>query len=114
MRNSVVKAYAVGFVSGAALVLGVGGILAPTAKADEYTGAERLVCSMIDFDPTIPGVTHTAGVLVAEAGVTAYQAGQIIAQSVMDQCPEHLPLLKRYVDYYEGGSANTKVGGKVA
>ena len=46
--------------------------------------------------------------LEAKAGLTDYQAGEFIAQSVKDYCPEHTQLILDFVAVYAPTPAQTK------
>lgn len=117
LRNSTIRGFALGVITGATFTAGAMLLSAPPANAEpSVNSAERVVCLMLDQDPTFPGVMHTAAVLVQQAGVTAYQAGQFIAMSVIDQCPEHGPLLNAFIKEYSPSGTNStasKIGGKI-
>ncbi len=79
---------------------------APPALADP---AEDLaakyglsVCQSLDETPTIDGVLNTGMRLVKTTGVTPYVAGEVLAYSVVGQCPRHIELLKRFIAKYKG------------
>lgn len=114
MRRAIVRAFALGIATGSFLTSGIVLLTSP-AKADPISQGERVVCVLLDQNPTFAGIVQTAIVIEAKTGVDDRTAGQMIAQSVYAQCPEHLPLLKAFVQKY-GGSASTSaaVGGKIA
>lgn len=118
LRNTTIKGFALGVITGTTLTAGAILLSAPPANAaPNVNSAERVVCLMLDADPTFPGVMHAAAVLVQEAGVTAYQAGQFIAMSVEDMCPEHTGLLLDFIAEYSQGNTSTtanKIGGKIS
>ncbi|KRQ27124.1 hypothetical protein AOT93_26540 [Mycobacteroides sp. H110] len=79
---------------------------APPAAADpaedlavKYGAA---VCKSLDETPTIDGVLTTGMRLVKTTGVTPYVAGEVLAYSVVGQCPQHIDLLKRFIAKYKG------------
>lgn len=79
---------------------------APPANADpaqdlaaKYGSA---VCQSLDETPTIDGVLTTGMRLVKTTGVTPYAAGEVLAYSVVGQCPQHIDLLKRFIAKYKG------------
>lgn len=111
IRNTAIKGFALGIITGSAITSGAILLAAPAKAEPSVNSAERVVCLMLDTDPTFGGVVHAAAEIVQATGATAYQAGQFIAVSVADQCPEHQPLLDAFVKAY---APNTKTGGKIA
>ena len=76
-----------------------------------FSGLKREKSDVAKFG----GIIHTAAVLVQEAGVTSYQAGQFIAMSVANQCPEHTQLILDFVKTYSDQTpTNSRIGGKTA
>lgn len=71
---------------------------------------EAAVCQTLDEYPTVPGVVGIVNAIVGD-GLTAGQAGEVIAMSVIDMCPQHEGLLRRFIAQFAtgGGSFNTKV-----
>lgn len=59
-----------------------------------------LVCRTLDEDPTVVGVAGLVQVVVAKSGLTLYQAGEIVALSVISECPWHTALLNRIAANY--------------
>jgi hypothetical protein len=103
-----------GLVTGAVLTAGITAFAAP-ANADpepsgevlEYTvQVEGAVCRTISKYPTIYGVR---GILEAieDEGFTPYEAGEIVALSVTDSCPQFVPVLEKFVAVYGGGGGST-------
>jgi hypothetical protein len=99
-------------VTGAVLTAGVSAFAAP-AKAEpdpsnevlEYTvKAEGAVCRTLTKYPTIYGVR---GILdsIEDQGFTPYDAGEIVALSVTDACPQFVPVLEKFVAVYGGGGS---------
>lgn len=83
----------------------LGAILyAASAKADGVTDAYEweygpAACSYLSTHTTVAGLS--AVVLDAEAmGLTPEQAGQAVASSVLDICPEYTPILRQFVAKY--------------
>lgn len=80
---------------------------APPAAADPAKDlAEKYgisVCRSLDADPTIDGVLNTGLALTTKANITPYTAGEVLAHSVVWYCPQFLPLLRKFTDYYKGG-----------
>lgn len=96
MRNSILKAFSLGMVTGSFATAGM--VLAAPAKAnpDPRVYADRYgtaVCATIDQtigeysnDDVFMGI----GQAVIEDGYSAYQAGQILFWSIEQYCPQHL------------------------
>ncbi|SRX93594.1 hypothetical protein MSP7336_01833 [Mycobacterium shimoidei] len=82
----------------------IGAALAGSAKADPAedfaTAYAADVCIVLDDHPTIPGLTGVLQAVQETGGLTARQAGQAVALSVINVCPRHIPLLRRYVAMY--------------
>ena len=101
MRTSIVRAYALGIISGSFLTAATLTFAAP-AKADvdrvvvayaaQYAGA---VCRTLDEYPTVDGV-YGIGLSIMDDGLTAYQAGQVIGLSVLEVCPRHIALMQNF------------------
>lgn len=115
MNRNAIRAFALGIITGSFLTSGIVLLSAP-AKADpDVAKGERVVCLLLDQNPSFQGIIQTAVVIEQKTGASDYEAGQMIAQSVYDQCPEYIPLIKAFVGQYGGGNTSTaKVGGKVA
>jgi hypothetical protein len=60
------------------------------------------VCSTLDDFPSVAGVAGIAQAIVEQGYLSYYQAGQAIAISVMAVCPEHQPVLDRFIARYSG------------
>ena len=105
-NNRTISAYALGILTGSAITGAIA--LAAPAKADPVNGAERAVCVLLDETPTFQGIEHTGSLLEEKAGLTDYQAGEFIAQSVKDYCPEHTQLILDFVATYAPTPAQTK------
>lgn len=117
MRRAAVRGFALGLITGTFLTASVV-LFAQPAKADPNIAAgERVVCLLLDSNPTFQGIIQAAAVIEQKTGVDDRTAGQMIAASVYDQCPEYIPLITAFVQKY--GGAQTKVtgnriGGRVA
>lgn len=98
MRNDVVRGFALGMIAGSFLTAGVVLAAAP-AKADP-DGASiayasiygDAVCETLDEYPTVAGV-YGVGQAIVEDGLTARQAGVVVALSVREICPRHMNLI---------------------
>lgn len=115
MRNSIVRAYALGIITGSFLTAGLVFGLAP-AKASPEDGNpspaivkyilanERAMCNTLAAHPSVSGVE---GVLLAiEAdGLTPMEAGQALAYGVADRCPEYTYLLTAFINKWGGKAA---------
>ena len=115
MRNRSVRAFSLGLVTGAALTAGITAFAAPAhAEPDpssevlEYTvRAEGAVCRTISNYPTIYGVKGILTAIEQQDGFTPYEAGEIVALSVEDACPQLVPVLEKFVAVYGGGGGST-------
>jgi len=68
---------------------------------DSYTiTAGPTVCEVLDEYPSLAGVTGVVQGVINDSGFTPYQAGTVVAEAVIIYCPQHLPLLHRYVAVY--------------
>lgn len=106
MRTSIVRAYALGIITGSFLTAATLTFAFPVkadadrvvvAYAAQYAGA---VCNTLDEYPTIDGV-YGIGVSIMEDGLTAYQAGQVIGLSVLEVCPRHIALMQNFASAAE-------------
>ena len=86
-------------------------MLSPSAKADPdsmvYAYAAvfgEAVCSTLDSYPSYGGIYGIAD-SIAEDGLTYHQAGQVIAISVAEICPQHLALVKSFAASAAGSHA---------
>lgn len=95
------KAVVAGLATVAALVL------APSAHADrvdDYVAAygQGAVCPVLDEFPSNAGVLGIVSHLVESQGFTSYDAGLVIAHSVLLFCPKHIPVLRKFAATYNG------------
>jgi hypothetical protein len=74
---------------------------AQATPVDTYTiTAGPTICEVLDEYPSLAGVTGVVQGVVNDSGFTPYDAGTVVAESVIIFCPTHLPLLHRYVAVY--------------
>lgn len=83
----------------------------PQAKADPdsmvYAYAASFggaVCETLDAHPSFGGIYGIADA-ITDDGLTYYQAGQVIAVSVMEICPRHTALVKSFAASSAGSHA---------
>ena len=110
MRNTVVKAFAVGVITGSFLTSGII-LLAAPAKADpdpaayayaaQYGGA---VCQTLDEYPTEAGIIGI-GNAITEDGLTPFQAGEVIYYAVDELCPRHMERILAFAGNYSAVNA---------
>ena len=88
------------------LLAALGVLAAPNAKADNdpvvYAYAAQyggIVCQVLDDHTSVSGMLGI-GEAIMEDGLTAYQAGQVLAVSVTEICPRHTGLLMRFVNTF--------------
>ncbi|SHP52806.1 DUF732 domain-containing protein [Mycobacteroides abscessus] len=82
-------------------------ISAPSAHADrvdDYVAAygQDAICPVLDEYPTNAGILGIVNHLVDSEGFTSYSAGLVIAHSVILFCPQHVPVLRKFADTYNG------------
>lgn len=106
MRTSVVKAFSLGVVAGAFLTAGI--VAAAPAKADPdgasvaYAAAYGpAVCNVLDEYPSFDGIVGI-GQAIMDDGLSARQAGQVVALSVAEFCPRHARLILAFADTVNG------------
>lgn len=92
MRPAILKAYALGIITGGFLTAGI--VFVAPAKAD--TGYDTAVCATLADYPTFAGIIGI-GAALKDRGYTGYEAGEIIGTAVYGTCPEYLPLIRRFV-----------------
>ncbi|MBP6571338.1 MAG: DUF732 domain-containing protein, partial [Gemmatimonadales bacterium] len=83
----------------------------PQAKADPdsmvYAYAASFggaVCETLDAHPSFGGIYGIADA-ITDDGLTYYQAGQVIAVSVMEICPRHTALVTSFAASVAGSHA---------
>lgn len=107
MRPGILRAYALGVFTGS-LVTATLTILATPAKADVPDSAVAEysvpVCMTLDDYPSIAGLLGIGKGLMSY-GWTAREAGEIAAASIIEVCPEYIPLLRQFVATYGGNQA---------
>jgi hypothetical protein len=86
-------------------------VYAPAAKADDWTVVYAYaatyggaVCETLDSYPSFGGIYGIAD-SITEDGLTYYQAGQVIAVSVMEICPRHTALVRSFAASSAGSHA---------
>jgi hypothetical protein len=103
MRTPVVRAYALGIITGAFLTATTLAFALPVkadidrvviAYAAQFGDA---VCATLDEYPSVSGV-YGIGNAIMEDGLTSFQAGQVIALSVSEICPRHLDVLQHFMN----------------
>jgi hypothetical protein len=111
MRPGTLKAYAFGVFTGSLVTAGLTIWAAPAnadvtdATVDLYSDA---VCSVLADHFSFDGIIGIGQSLSTEYGFTGYEAGEIIAASVITNCPQFIPLIKAFGTTYSA-SAKTKV-----
>lgn len=102
IRPGTLRAYAFGVFTGSVVTATMVMCAAP-AKADvsepeiyRYAGP---VCATVQDFPSTDGLLGIGYALMDE-GYTAHDAGQIIAASIIDVCPQYIPILRAFVNLY--------------
>ena len=88
-------------VASALLALGLSSGVAVADPVDDYVASTgpTAVCPTLDNSPTFAGLFVLLK-LVGNDGFSAYDAGTIVAKSVINYCPHHVGLLMDFVDVY--------------
>lgn len=102
MRPGAWRAYAAGALTGT-VVTAAATMLAAPARAD-ITDNDILthavpVCMTLDDYPSFAGITGI-GEAIADEGYSLEQAGEIIAESIINVCPHHTALMRRFIARY--------------
>jgi hypothetical protein len=103
MRTSIVRAYALGIITGSFLTAATLTIAFPVkADVDRVVVAYAAqfgdaVCTTLDEYPTINGV-YGIGEAIMQDGLTAYQAGQVLGLAVLEICPRHMDLMQNFAN----------------
>lgn len=104
MRPSTVRSWVGGFATGSMLIAAVVHCAPAHADVDNaaLAYAERYgsaVCSTLDSYPSFSGI---AGIIQAieSDGLSGYQAGEVVALSVVNLCPRYDGLLQRFINTY--------------
>lgn len=72
-------------------------------RVRDYTGLNsQRICQVLDEFPTEVGVLGL-GEAIVEEGFTAFEAGRIIGDSVLTDCPQHSRLVLRFAAKYLRG-----------
>ena len=103
MRSSIIKAFALGIITGSFVTAG-GILLATPAKADGYLNedeqvwvelyGEQALCATLTEYRSLAGVKGVFDVLTTDEGFTPDSAVDVINASVQAYCPQHWPLLQ--------------------
>lgn len=71
------------------------------AASDVSAPIGSQVCASLDIEPTEQGVAQL-GYNLMTIGLTQEQAGKAVANQVIDSCPRHLGLIRRYAKEHDG------------
>lgn len=107
MRNAVLRAYALGVITGSMVTAGLTMFAAPAHAdvSDVVIASYSIpVCATLDRFPSLNGVIGVAAA-IAEDGYTYSEAGDIILGAVLNVCPEFIPLLQRFAAVYAPSAA---------
>jgi hypothetical protein len=105
VRPGTLRAYALGVISGSIVTAGLAVMSAPEAKADSIY--DETICAELDADPTVSTIVMI-GLALGEQGYTGYESGRIVGTAVIEDCQQHIDLMRRFADMY-APSANPKV-----
>lgn len=108
IRPGTLRAYAFGVLTGSLMSAAI--FYAAPSKADVSPATvdryATAVCNTLnegyaDFN----GIIGIASALI-DRGYTSFEAGEIIAGAVYQQCPQYVPLIKRFANTYGKTAAN--------
>lgn len=66
-------------------------VFAPSANADY-----PFVCEYLDNHPYISGVEDLVGIAIVQENMTGSEAGEVILNIVVNNCPRHLLTLQQF------------------
>ncbi|BBU22133.1 hypothetical protein [Mycobacterium xenopi] len=88
----------------ASVIIGAAIAFASPAHADPVSNYAEIsagpICSTLDSYPSLAGLSGVFRAVEEDSGFGPYDAGRIVAMAVIDHCPRHLALLRRYVAVY--------------
>lgn len=107
MRPGTLRAYAFGVFTGALMTATMTMCAAP-AKADMPLDVvdvyAPIVCDVLSEHPSTDGLLGI-GIALMGDGWTGYEAGQIMGQSVQNECPQFIPILRAFAARYGNQTA---------
>lgn len=98
MRPGTLRAYAFGVFTGSVMTATLTMCAAP-ARADGFDDAylyADAVCTVLQDHPTYSGLIGIGQALNEDYGYTTFDAGQIIAWSVFNECQQFIPLIRAF------------------
>jgi hypothetical protein len=102
MRPGTTRAYALGVLTGS-VVTSLMCVFAAPAKADVSEDEASMyygpVCATLAEYPSVNGVIGI-GLALKDEGYSGYEAGQILGLSVINQCPQFIPILRAFAAQY--------------
>lgn len=81
------------------ILAGLGGCIAAATITTAIARATPDVCGSLTVSPTV-GTVEQLVVMFVTDGLTPGVAGELIAVTVMRQCPQYTPVLQRFVNAY--------------
>lgn len=113
MRTSIIRAYALGIITGGFLTAGIMFAAGP-AKADPSDIPPSIVKTAVEDQPWIcrnlsddPSVSNLTSILYAIGHVehlSGYDSGEVVALAVSDGCAQFVPVLQRFAAIYTTSS----------
>lgn len=108
LRPGTLRAYALGLFCGslmtATLTMCAAPAKADTINPDIVADIAGPVCSVTAQYPSTDGLIGIGAALI-EDGWTGYEAGEIIATSIINYCPRYTPILRAFVARYGGNES---------
>lgn len=101
MRPGTLRAYGLGVITGSIVTAVLAAVAAPEAAAE--TIYDATICAELDAEPTVSTVV-IIGLALGDQGYSGYDAGQIVAEAVIDGCRQHIPLMIDFANTYSGGA----------
>jgi len=104
MRPGTTRAYALGVLTGSVVTSLMCVFAAAPAKADVSEDEAAMyygpVCATLaDYPSSTDGVIGI-GLALKDEGYSGYEAGQIVGLSVLNYCPEFIPILQAFAAQY--------------
>lgn len=111
MRPAVLRAYLLGVVTGSMVTAGLSMLAAPVARAEvspaEINVYAGPICDTLDQYNSLAGVSGVMQFLMGDQYYSGEDAADILVSGVVEQCPEHLGLLRHFADTYGPADVGT-------
>ena len=105
VRNTTVKAFSLGIVTGGFIAAGT--IAAFPAKASPDTVLEQIaiqeepyICNTMSLRPSVSTLVKIMGTVQSTESLSDRDTGTVVAMAIIDGCDEYLPVIKRFIAMY--------------